>query len=117
MNKFLKYGLIGALCLGALWAAAFFVKSNSKSSITYDTTTAFISSIEKKTVATGKVVPEDEVAIKVLGVVIISNLGSFCFIDLYANSKAMDPFDNAIAYSFLMYLANSFSKFLRYNLI
>ncbi|MDA0277355.1 MAG: efflux RND transporter periplasmic adaptor subunit [Bacteroidetes bacterium] len=64
MNKFLKYGLIGALCLGALWAAAFFVKSNSKSSITYDTTTAFIASIEKKTVATGKVVPEDEVAIK-----------------------------------------------------
>ncbi|MDO7612238.1 MAG: efflux RND transporter periplasmic adaptor subunit, partial [Flavobacteriaceae bacterium] len=38
--------------------------SNSKSSITYDTTTAFIASIEKKTVATGKVVPEDEVAIK-----------------------------------------------------
>ena len=64
MNKFLKYGLIGALCLGSLWAAAFFVKSNSKSSITYDTTTAFIASIEKKTVATGKVVPEDEVAIK-----------------------------------------------------
>ncbi len=64
MNKFLKYGLIGTLCLGALWAAAFFVKSNSKSSITYDTTTAFIASIEKKTVATGKVVPEDEVAIK-----------------------------------------------------
>ena len=52
------------MCLGALWAAAFFVKSNSKSSITYDTTTAFIASVEKKTVATGKVVPEDEVAIK-----------------------------------------------------
>ena len=44
--------------------SCFFVKSNSKSSITYDTTTAFIASIEKKTVATGKVVPEDEVAIK-----------------------------------------------------
>jgi len=64
MNKFLKYGLIGALVLGALWAAAFFVKSNSKSSIAYDTTNAFVSNIEKKTVATGKVVPEDEVAIK-----------------------------------------------------
>ena len=64
MNKFLKYGLIGALVLGALWAAAFFVKSNSKSSINYDTTNAFISNIEKKTVATGKVVPEDEVEIK-----------------------------------------------------
>jgi len=64
MNKFLKYGLIGALVLGALWAAAFFVKSNSKSSINYVTTNAFISNIEKKTVATGKVVPEDEVEIK-----------------------------------------------------
>ncbi len=64
MNKFVKYGLIGVGVLGLLWAAAFFVKSNSKSSISYDTTQAFISTIEKKTVATGKVVPEDEVEIK-----------------------------------------------------
>ena len=51
-------------CSGALWAAAFFIKSNSKSSITYETQKPFISSIEKKTVATGKVIPEDEVEIK-----------------------------------------------------
>lgn len=64
MNKTVKYILIGILVLGALWAAAFFIKSNSKSAITYESTKPFISSIEKKTVATGKLVPEDEVAIK-----------------------------------------------------
>lgn len=64
MNKIVKYVLIGLLVLGALWAAAFFIKSNSKSSITYETQKPFISNIEKKTVATGKVVPEDEVEIK-----------------------------------------------------
>lgn len=50
--------------LGALWAAAFFVKSNSKSAITYETKNPFTANIQKKTVATGKVVPEDEVEIK-----------------------------------------------------
>ena len=64
MNKIVKYILIGLLVLGALWAAAFFIKSNSKSAITYETKTPFISNIEKKTVATGKVVPEDEIEIK-----------------------------------------------------
>ncbi|MDE3741448.1 efflux RND transporter periplasmic adaptor subunit [Maribacter polysaccharolyticus] len=64
MNKILKYSLIGLLVLGALWAAAFFIKSNSKSAVTYETSKPFISNIEKKTVATGKVVPEDEIEIK-----------------------------------------------------
>lgn len=64
MNKIVKYILIVLLVGGALWAAAFFIKSNSKSAITYETKTPFISSIEKKTVATGKVVPEDEIEIK-----------------------------------------------------
>jgi len=64
MNKIVKYVLIGLIVLGALWAAAFFIKSNSKSAITYETQKPFTSSIEKKTVATGKVVPEDEVEIK-----------------------------------------------------
>ncbi len=52
------------LVLGAMWAAIFFIKSNSKSAITYETHTPFISSIEKKTVATGKVIPQEEVEIK-----------------------------------------------------
>lgn len=64
MNKIVKYILIGILGLGALWAAAFFIKSNSKSAITYETKKPFTSNIEKKTVATGKVIPEDEIEIK-----------------------------------------------------
>ncbi len=64
MNKILKYVLIGVVVLGALWAAAFFVKTNSKSAITYETKNPFTANVEKKTVATGKVVPEDEVQIK-----------------------------------------------------
>ncbi|MGB5268928.1 MAG: efflux RND transporter periplasmic adaptor subunit [Eudoraea sp.] len=64
MNKIVKYVLIGIVGLGALWAAAFFIKSNSKSAITYETKKPFISNIEKKTVATGKVIPEDEIEIK-----------------------------------------------------
>jgi HlyD family secretion protein len=64
MNKTVKYILIIVLVLAALWAAVFFIKSNSKSAITYETQKPFISNIIKKTVATGKVVPEDEVEIK-----------------------------------------------------
>lgn len=64
MNKIVKYLLIALLVLGALWAAVFFIKSNSKSAITFETQNPFISSIEKKTVVTGKVVPEEEVEIK-----------------------------------------------------
>ncbi len=64
MNKYVKYGLIAVLGLGALWAAAFFIKSNSKGAITYDTKNPFIANIEKKTVATGKVIPQEEIEIK-----------------------------------------------------
>jgi HlyD family secretion protein len=63
-KKILKYTVIGILILGALWAAAFFVKSNSQSAVTFETKNPFISNIERKTVATGKVIPEDEVEIK-----------------------------------------------------
>ena len=64
MNKIVKYVLIGLLVLGALWAALFFIKSNSKSATTYKTQQPFKTDIEKKTVATGKVIPQDEVEIK-----------------------------------------------------
>lgn len=64
MNKIVKYVLIALLILAVLWAAMFFIKSNSKGAITYETQKPFISSIVKKTVATGKVIPEDEVEIK-----------------------------------------------------
>lgn len=62
--KILKYIGIAAVILGALFATAYFIKTNNKSVIEYDTETAIITDIEKKTVVTGKVIPEDEVEIK-----------------------------------------------------
>ena len=62
--KILKYIAITLLILGSLFAAAYFIKTNNKSVISYETKTPFITSIENKTVVTGKVIPEDEVEIK-----------------------------------------------------
>ena len=56
--------LIILLILGFLFAIAYFVRTNSTSSIEYDTTKPFTSSIQKTSVVTGKVIPEDEVEIK-----------------------------------------------------
>ena len=64
MNKVVKYILIGAAVLAAIWTVTFFIKTNSKSAIIYKTKKPFIATIEKKSVATGKVVPEEEVEIK-----------------------------------------------------
>jgi len=64
MKKVVKYAGISLGVIGILWAAAFFIKSNSKSSVIYETITAAPKTIETKTVATGKVVPEVEVEIK-----------------------------------------------------
>tara|TARA_R110002049_G_scaffold201337_8_gene372093 strand:+ start:1462 stop:2592 length:1131 start_codon:yes stop_codon:yes gene_type:complete len=64
MNKVVKYILIGVAVLAALWAITFFIKTNSKSSVEFETKKPFIATIEKKSVATGKVVPEEEVEIK-----------------------------------------------------
>lgn len=61
--KILKYIGISVLITGSLFAAAFFVKTNNKSAITFETEKMFKTSIEKKTVVTGKVIPEDEVEI------------------------------------------------------
>lgn len=64
MKKVFKYILIAAILFGVLYATVFFIKSNSKPAVQYDTQTAIITSIEMKSVATGKVIPEDEVEIK-----------------------------------------------------
>ncbi|MEL0226221.1 MAG: efflux RND transporter periplasmic adaptor subunit [Flavobacteriaceae bacterium] len=64
MNKIVRYLIIALIVFGVLFAAAYFIKSNSKATISYETETALITSIEKKTVATGKVIPEDEVEVK-----------------------------------------------------
>jgi len=55
---------IGALILGVMFATSFFIKSNKKDLITYETVQLSKGTIETKIVATGKVIPEDEVEIK-----------------------------------------------------
>ncbi|MBT4880927.1 MAG: biotin/lipoyl-binding protein, partial [Flavobacteriales bacterium] len=55
---------IAVLVTGIVYASSFFIKSNSKALLDYETTTLTIATIENKIVATGKVVPEDEVEIK-----------------------------------------------------
>ena len=59
--KYLKYAGLFALGFGILFSIAFFVKSNSTSAIQYETQTLITATIEDKIVATGKVLPEDEV--------------------------------------------------------
>ena len=62
--KITKYIIIVLFVFGLLFSAAYFVKTNSKSAITYKTEQLFEVTIEKETVVTGKVVPEDEVEVK-----------------------------------------------------
>lgn len=62
--KILKYLIVTLIIFGVLFATAYFIKTNSKSITEYKTETPFISSVEQKTVVTGKVIPEDEVEIK-----------------------------------------------------
>jgi len=64
MKKITKYLIISFLVIGILFSAAYFAKTNSKSAITYKTEKLFTTTIEKETVVTGKVVPEDEVEVK-----------------------------------------------------
>ncbi|MFC2109918.1 efflux RND transporter periplasmic adaptor subunit [Bacteroidota bacterium] len=64
MNKTIKIILI-VLLFGALSTVLiYFGKKNSKAAREFTTKQAFITAIEKKSVATGKVIPEDEIAIK-----------------------------------------------------
>ena len=62
--KILKYIGIALLVFGAIFATLYFIKTNSKPLVEYDVQTPMILSIEKKTVVTGSVIPEDEVEIK-----------------------------------------------------
>jgi HlyD family secretion protein len=64
MNKFLKIS-VSILLISAMAAVLiFFGKKNAKAATEYKVKQAFTTTIEKKSVATGKIVPEDEVAIK-----------------------------------------------------
>lgn len=62
--KIIKYLIIAFLVFGVLFSAAYFAKTNSKSSLTYETEKLFKTTIEKETVITGKIIPEDEVEVK-----------------------------------------------------
>jgi len=64
MNKITQYLLITLLVFGVLFSAAYFIKTNSKSAITYETERLLKTTIEKETVVTGKIIPEDEVEVK-----------------------------------------------------
>ena len=55
---------IGALILGIIFATSFFIKSNKKDLTIFKTVQLQKATIETKIVATGKVIPEDEVEIK-----------------------------------------------------
>jgi len=62
--KILKYFAIALLVLGAVFATLYFIKTNSKSLVEFDVQSPEIKTIEKKSVVTGTVIPEDEVEIK-----------------------------------------------------
>lgn len=64
MNKSIKIILILVLLALLAWVLIFFVKKNSKSAMDFKVKEAFITTIVKKSVATGKVIPEDEIEIK-----------------------------------------------------
>ena len=51
------------IALGLLFSIAYYIKTNSRSAITYETEQLKYKTIEDKIVATGSVVPEDEVNI------------------------------------------------------
>ncbi|WP_430906662.1 efflux RND transporter periplasmic adaptor subunit [Maribacter sp. 2-571] len=64
MNKYVKYGLIGLLILGFLWAVTFFIKKNTTPLKLYETEELQKRDIVNKVIVTGKVIPEDEINIK-----------------------------------------------------
>ena len=64
MKKIIKYSLITLFLVAVLYAVVRVLKTNSKPPVTYETVTLQKESITNKIVATGKVIPEDEVNIK-----------------------------------------------------
>lgn len=64
MKKIFKYVIIVIGVLLVLYAVARVLKTNSKPAVTYDTAVATEETITNRVLATGKVIPEDEVLIK-----------------------------------------------------
>ena len=63
MKNYKKIAII-LLIIGIVFATIFFITSNNKALVPFETTIMMKATIENKIVATGKVVPEDEVEIK-----------------------------------------------------
>ena len=63
MKNYKKIALI-LIIIGIVFATTFFITSNNKALVPFETTKMIKATIENKIVATGKVVPEDEVEIK-----------------------------------------------------
>ena len=61
--KYFKHIGIAVLVLGFMFSMAYYIKTNSRSAITYETEKLSYETIEEKIVATGSVIPEDEVNI------------------------------------------------------
>ncbi len=64
MKKVFRYLLIILLILGVVYATSFFISTNNQDPVKYKSENPVKTTIKKKTVATGKVVPEDQVEIK-----------------------------------------------------
>lgn len=64
MNKILKYSLIAIFIIALLLAVVWVLKSNSKPAESFKTEQATNENIINKVVATGKVIPKDEIEIK-----------------------------------------------------
>jgi HlyD family secretion protein len=64
MKKIFKYVLIVIGVLLVLYAVARVLKTNSKPAVTFDTAVAKEETITNRVLATGKVIPEDEILIK-----------------------------------------------------
>ena len=110
MKKIFRYLGIAILLFGVLFATLYFIKTNSKSIIEYDTQDPFITSIERKTVVTGKVIPEDEVEIKpqIPGIIeklyveegdLVSNGDLLAKIKVVPNEQALNSAEGRLANS------------------
>jgi len=64
MNKYVKYTLLGVVCIGIMYAIVYFLKQNSTPTELYKTETLERKDIVNKVIVTGKVLPEDEINIK-----------------------------------------------------
>ncbi len=64
MKKVFRYLLIILVILGVIYATSFFISTNNQDPVQYESENPVKATIKKKTVATGKVVPEDQVEIK-----------------------------------------------------